>query len=136
MVCMLFDKDCECDIELGDVVDDYFEFRKYKEPTAEQALLFLISEIGELTEAFLERYPQELNLRALVFNNIVSISKTADEVVSETQGWVRNNDRTKKTDISDEVGDALMMLTKFAGKLNIDPVDGMLDKMAKKGFRK
>ena len=37
----------------------------------------------------------------------------ADEIVSRVDGWIRNNDRTRKEDVAKEVADCEMMLAVF-----------------------
>lgn len=92
---------------LPEIVNDYFAFREYKEPDTVQAFLFLASEVGEL----------------------------ADKLVhTQSEEWVRNNPENKNDDIAGEIGDVLMMLTKTAQTLGMDPVGCMLNKMRKKGW--
>lgn len=91
---------------LSDIVKAYYEFRGLTQPDANQAYLFLVSEVGEL----------------------------ADALVANQADWVRNNpDRERK--IEPEIGDVLMMLTVFAMEMGTDPLQAMLDKMASKGFK-
>jgi len=90
---------------LHGIVNKYYEFRGYRPPKAEHALLFLVSEIGELTDA----------------------------AVHGQATWVRNNPE-KERSITDEIGDVMMMLTVYAAAHGTDPVGCMLDKMRKKGF--
>ena len=92
--------------ELTKIVKKYYQFRDLTEPDANQAFLFLTSEIGELADAF----------------------------VADQAEWIRNNPG-KKRSISDEVGDVLMMLTVFAMTQDIDPYHAMLEKMQAKGFQ-
>ena len=91
--------------QLPEVVRAYFEHRGLTAPDTGQALLFLVSEVGELADAFVEEQAQ----------------------------WVRNNPERNRN-ISDEIGDVLMMLTVFADAQGIDPVDAMLAKFERKGF--
>jgi NTP pyrophosphatase (non-canonical NTP hydrolase) len=91
--------------KLAEVVRSYYAFRGLTAPDAGQALLFLVSEVGELADAFVEQQAQ----------------------------WVRNNPGRER-DISAEVGDVLMMLTVFADALGLDPMDAMLAKFERKGF--
>ena len=91
--------------KLPEVVRAYFEHRGLTAPDAGQALLFLVSEVGELADAFVEEQAQ----------------------------WVRNNPERNRN-ISDEIGDVLMMLTVFADAQGIDPMDAMLKKFKRKGF--
>jgi len=90
---------------LPEIVEKYFQFRNLTQPDANQAYLFLVSEIGELADAF----------------------------VADQAAWVRNNPE-KERNVSDEIGDVLMMLTVFAMSQGIDPKQAMLDKMRSKGF--
>lgn len=92
--------------QLPEVVRAYYAHRGLTAPDAGQALLFLVSEIGELADAFVEQQAE----------------------------WVRNNPGRNR-DISDEIGDVLMMLTVFADAQGIDPVEAMLKKFARKGYR-
>ena len=89
---------------LKQIVEDYYTFRGLTRPDATQALMFLVSEVGEL----------------------------ADAHVSTQAAWVRNNER--KRDVSDEIGDVLMMLTAFASECGVDPIDAMLSKFRRKGY--
>jgi hypothetical protein len=48
---------------------------------------------------------------------------------------IRNNDRAKAHNLGHEIGDVLMMLTRFSVAAGVgDPQDAMLAKMATKGF--
>jgi NTP pyrophosphatase (non-canonical NTP hydrolase) len=78
-------------INLVKTVNQYFKHRCYKDPTAEEAMLFLVSEVGEL----------------------------ADLVVSNKQEWVRNNP-DRQRDLIHEIGDVQMMLIKTAEKLGVE----------------
>jgi NTP pyrophosphatase (non-canonical NTP hydrolase) len=90
---------------IPETVRAYFEHRGLTAPDAGQALLFLVSEVGELADAFVEEQAQ----------------------------WVRNNPERNRN-VSDEIGDVLMMLTVFADAQGIDPLDAMLAKFERKGF--
>ena len=92
---------------LRDTVNRYFQVRGYKEPDTVQAFLFLTSEVGELSDKLVHR---------------------------QSEDWVRNHPESKNDDIAGEIGDILMMLTKTADTLGLDPMDCMLEKMARKGF--
>ena len=88
-----------------DVVKAYYQFRGLTIPDDTQALLFLVSEVGEL----------------------------ADSHVEQQASWIRNH-AEKERGIEDEVGDVLMMLTAYCIARGIDPVECMLSKFKKKGF--
>lgn len=64
---------------LIDLIAPYFTHRKLVTPNAENACLFLVSEVGEL----------------------------ADALVSNRQEWVRNNPEKHK-DLAGEIGDVLI----------------------------
>ncbi len=58
---------------------------------------------------------------------------TADEIVSRVPGWIRNNDRMRKEDISKEVADCEMMLAVFMFSLTQSSPDAaLLAKMKEK----
>ena len=94
-------------LDIRVLVNEYFQFRGYHDPDASQAFLFLASEVGEL----------------------------ADKFVHGQASWVRNNPDAKNDDIAGEIGDVLMMLTKFAEKIGVDPIEAMLNKFERKGFK-
>ena len=93
------------DCNLVQLVQVYYDFRGLTQPDANQAFLFLTSEIGEL----------------------------ADALVANQAAWVRNNPGRERV-IPDEIGDVLMMLTVFAATQGIDPVEALKAKMRSKGF--
>ena len=119
---------------LPELVEQYYTHRGYVTPKTDEALLFLVSEVGELCEAYLSLYrPRSFSTR--MFLNLVSrIGRTADGIVSGKAAWVRNGDRKKTASAAYEIGDVQMMLTVVAGSLELEPVGCMLDKMASKGF--
>ena len=90
---------------LVEIVRQYYQYRGLTQPDANQAFLFLVSEVGELSDA----------------------------LVAGQAEWVRNNPGRER-DISAEIGDVLMMLTVFAATQGIDPLEAMLAKMEGKGF--
>ena len=92
------------EVGLRDIVETYYRQRGLTQPDATQALLFLVSEIGELADAHVESQAE----------------------------WVRNNERERG--VEDEIGDVLMMLTVFAATQGVDPLDAMLAKFRRKGF--
>ena len=89
---------------LQELVQGYYEYRGLSWPDANSALLFLVSEVGEL----------------------------ADAQVHEVGGWVRNNERERVP--ADEAADVLMMLMVYCINRGIDPVQALKDKMARKGY--
>jgi len=90
---------------LEKIVVEYYNFRKLVRPNRDQALQFLVSEIGEL----------------------------ADANVHEQANWVRNHE--KERNVADEVGDVMMMLTSYCLASGLpDPIVCMTRKFSKKGF--
>ncbi len=93
-------------MDLYKYLDGYYEFRKMTKPDGHQALLFLVSEVGEL----------------------------ADAVVHGQAEWVRNTPG-KERSVEDEVGDVMMMLAVTAMQMGLpDPVACMRKKLAGKGY--
>jgi NTP pyrophosphatase (non-canonical NTP hydrolase) len=91
---------------LAGLILSYYEFRGLKKPDAEQAFKFLISEIGEMSDA----------------------------MVSQEGGWTRNSPGRERS-IEDEIGDTLQMLVVTALQLGLDPFDCMINKWKKKGWK-
>lgn len=93
-------------MKLSELIYSYYDHRKMPMPGASNALLFLVSEIGEL----------------------------ADAVVHREGTWVRNNP-LKDRSIEDEIGDCMQMLTVTAMQLGLDPLECMKAKWGKRGWR-
>lgn len=93
-------------LSLVELVADYAAFRKLKTPNKDQAFKWLCAEMGELAEA---------------------------DVVGE-QAWVRNNPNKEPSSVADEIGDVLMMLTRYAAAQGLDPLECMKIKWQRKGW--
>lgn len=128
-------------MDLTEVVQQYYEWRKYKAPDATESLFWLISEVGELASAHLSK--PEANItryEKLLLNIMVAVGRKADEHNSRKGGWVRNNGRLvdnitpTRIRISREIADVLMMLTVYANNNGIEPEQALIEKMASKGF--
>lgn len=115
---------------------EYYKFRKYKTPNEEQALLFFLSEVGELCDAARADHGNKFSRDTLdLLADFSSLGLLADNLVSSGNAWVRNGDRHKKADIKDEVADCNMMLDRYAFSAGIPTPDECLaKKMQKKGF--
>lgn len=85
-----------------DEVLRYYQARGLVTPSTDEAMLFLVSEIGEL----------------------------ADALVSKRGQWVRNNPDRERS-IPDELADVLMMTIVLGNALGIDPVQALREKMAR-----
>jgi len=97
-------------MKLVDLVQGYYEYRGYVEPSLWEAYLWLVSEVGELGEALLQ---------------------------DDRHDWVRNNpDKALKDfmDVNSEIGDVLMMLTRVAHEMGVDPMEEMLANWKRKGY--
>lgn len=123
---------------LKELVDAYYIHRGYKSPDRKQALLFLLSEVGELADAYFELcraedQPSERERTAIEF--AVLAGEIADREVSGQKEWVRNNDRVKAPDLGAEAGDVLMMLERFTQAAGLgDPIYCLEAKARTKGF--
>jgi NTP pyrophosphatase (non-canonical NTP hydrolase) len=117
------------------VIEQYARFRKYETPDGNEALIFLVSEIGELARAHLARDPQiDQEARSLLMT-VGDLGERADALVSGRKAWVRNGDRNKPHDARAEVGDVLMMLGRYCAAEGLgEPGSLMLEKMRAKGF--
>ena len=121
--------------DLRSLIDTYYEARNLTTPDAKEALFWLISEIGELTEAWLvqdKSIPSNGAREILVA--MVMLGKRADIAVSEMRGnWLRNFQPSGTIDLEGEVGDVLMMLNRFAQAANLPtPEQCWLDKADQK----
>lgn len=116
------------------IIQKYYQARGLQWPAAKDALWFFLSEVGELADAYLVHHEKELSDEEVkMLKTFADEGFHADEIVSRVDGWVRNNDRVKKEDISKEVADCEMMLTVFMYSLTkTSPDDALLQKMKDK----
>ena len=116
------------------VIQNYYQTRGLQWPSAKDALWFFLSEVGELAEAYLVHHEDELSSEEIDMLNLFAREGLhADEIVSRVDGWIRNNDRIKKEDISKEVADCEMMLGVFMYSLTGSTPDVALrEKMKEK----
>ena len=116
------------------IIQKYYQARGLQWPEAKDALWFFLSEVGELAEAYLVHHEQNLTAEEVkMLKTFADEGFHADEIVSRVDGWVRNNDRVKKEDISKEVADCEMMLAVFMYSLTkTSPDDALLKKMKEK----
>lgn len=117
-----------------ETIQSYYEARGLQWPSAKDALWFYLSEVGELAEAYLAHHKDDLNNEEIQMLEVFAKEGLhADEIVSRVDGWVRNNDRTRKENISKEVADCEMMLAVFMYSLTgTSPDDALLEKMQEK----
>ena len=112
----------------------YYNARGLQWADQKSALLFFLSEVGELAEAYAEvegvgLSGEETNLLA----GFADLGLKADEIVSRKPGWIRNNDRLRKQNIAHEAADCNMMLSVFLESYaNISPDDALREKIALK----
>ena len=119
------------DIEL---IKKYYKARGLAWPGQKDALLFYLSEVGELAEAYLAISPVALDdEERQLLSDFAKLGMHADEIVSRVDGWVRNFDRQRQENIAHEVADCNMMLSvfmeSFAGRT---PDDALREKMTRK----
>lgn len=115
-------------------IQKYYQARGLQWPDAKDALWFFLSEVGELAEAYLAHYEDQLTGEEVqMLKNFSSEGYHADEIVSRIEGWVRNNDRVRKENIHKEVADCEMMLGVFMYSLSGSTPDAaLLAKMKEK----
>lgn len=122
-------------MSIGNIVRQYQSFRKLVTPTASEALLWLMSEVGEMAEAFLLSGPELTPEFSAIVSNIIALGSHADKVVSgRRKDWVRNGDRKKSPNLEFEIGDVRFMLQVFASQVGMDPDLAMLAKFRSKDF--
>ncbi len=116
------------------IIKKYYEVRGLKWPEAKDALWFYLSEVGELAEAFLTQHEEKLSDEEIsLLSQFSEQGQFADQIVSRVPGWIRNNDRIKKENISKEVADCEMMLAVFMLSLTGSTPDAaLLSKMKEK----
>ncbi|MGI6258296.1 MAG: hypothetical protein ACOYKC_00340 [Anaerolineaceae bacterium] len=114
-----------------EIIKDYYDQRGLGWPDQKSALLFYLSEVGELAEAYLAIRPVELSEEEQeLFKSFMQLGLKADEIVSRKPGWIRNNDRLRKENIAHEAADCNMMLSVFMDTYNGQtPDDALRQKM-------
>jgi hypothetical protein len=112
-------------------IKNYYQARGLAWPGQKDALLFYLSEVGELAEAYLAISPVELSEEERqLLSDFASLGMQADEIVSRVDGWVRNFDRQRKENIAHEVADCNMMLSVFMESFEgRTPDDALQEKM-------
>jgi len=115
-------------------IKNYYQARNLQWPDAKDALWFFLSEVGELAEAYLVHHQDQLTEEEVKMLKLFTDEGLhADRIVSRVEGWVRNNDRVRKENISKEVADCEMMLGVFMYSLTGScPDDALLEKMKEK----
>lgn len=114
-----------------EIIKAYYQARGLAWPEQKDALLFYLSEVGELAEAYLSISPVELSEEEKkLLADFASLGLKADEIVSRVDGWVRNFDRQRKENIAHEVADCNMMLSVFMEAFEgRSPDDALKEKM-------
>ena len=117
-----------------EIIKAYYTARGLQWADQKSALLFFLSEVGELAEAYAEVEGQGLSLEeAELLARFASLGMDADEIVSRKPGWIRNNDRLRKQNIAHEAADCNMMLSVFMESYaNVSPDEALREKMALK----
>lgn len=117
-----------------EIIQEYYRQRGLGCPDQKSALLFYLSEVGELAEAYLALEPVELTEEERgLLQQFSDLGMKADEIVSRKPGWVRNNDRICKENIAHEAADCNMMLSVFLETYSSQsPDDALLEKMTLK----
>lgn len=112
----------------------YYTARGLQWADQKSALLFFLSEVGELAEAYAEVEGAGLTSEENeLFSRFASLGLEADEIVSRKPGWIRNNDRLRKQNVAHEAADCNMMLSVFMeAYFHLSPDDALREKMALK----
>ena len=112
----------------------YYNARGLQWADQKSALLFFLSEVGELAEAYAEVEGEGLtNEEKELCSRFASLGLEADEIVSRKPGWIRNNDRLRKQNVAHEAADCNMMLSVFMeAYAHLSPDDSLREKMALK----
>jgi hypothetical protein len=115
-------------------IQKYYQARGLQWPSAKNALWFFLSEVGELAEAYLAHHQDALTEEEIeLLQNFSDEGFRADEIVSRVEGWIRNNDRIRKENISKEVADCEMRLGVFMFSLTgKTPDEALITKMEEK----
>ena len=114
-----------------DEIKSYYHKRGLKEPTALEALMWMISEVGELVEAYIVETGDAKYRHTL--KNFIAICRDIEKRVAERPGWVRNNQPKNTYDLTGECADVLMMLSVFADKAGLpEPEVCLREKMERK----
>lgn len=91
------------------LIKNYYDYRDLKWPNFDQAMKFVLTEIGEVFEVDLNR---------------------------PNNGWVRNNPQDKhpysKEKMAEELGDVIFMLLVAGIVEDVNPLEAMVNKMNKK----
>ena len=117
-----------------EIIKAYYNARGLQWADQKSALLFFLSEVGELAEAYAEVEGSGLSSEEReLLARFATLGSEADEIVSRKPGWIRNNDRLRKQNIAHEAADCNMMLSVFMESYaNISPDDVLREKMALK----
>lgn len=117
-----------------EIIKAYYNARGLQWADQKSALLFFLSEVGELVEAYAEVENSGLNCEEKeLLARFASLGLEADAIVSRKPGWIRNNDRLRKQNIAHEAADCNMMLSVFMESYaNLSPDDALREKMALK----
>lgn len=112
-------------------IQAYYNARGLRWADQKSALLFFLSEVGELAEAYLAHHQADLSTEeSELMENFSNLGILADTIVSRIPGWIRNNDRIRKENIEFEVADCNMMLSVFMYSLTgRTPDDALTEKM-------
>lgn len=117
-----------------EIIKAYYNARGLQWADQKSALLFFLSEVGELAEAYAEVEGSGLSSEEReLLARFATLGSEADAIVSRKPGWIRNNDRLHMQNIAHEAADCNMMLSVFMESYaNLSPDDALREKMALK----
>lgn len=100
---------------LRPTIDAYYAARQMTSPDDSESLLWLLSEIGELVDAWLRSKERNLSPDTrFILDEAVTLGVEAERIVASTKRWIRNNQPKGSIELGGEIGDVLMMLDRFA----------------------
>lgn len=120
---------------LREIIDQYYSLRGLVTPNDTESLLWLISEVSELVEAWRISGKRKLTPDAsYVFDEVITLGKEAELAVAKNgKEWIRNRQFKGTVDLGGEIGDVLMMLDRFAAAVSHqEPKHELMTKLRRK----
>jgi NTP pyrophosphatase (non-canonical NTP hydrolase) len=121
-----------------DIVREYYLQKDIKFPEeAQQALAYLIAEVGELSAALHSAggVIKEETTYPFMVMSMTGLGAMADILAcSDAEDWTRYEQRDMAPTLEDEIGDVLMALIVLASHFGVDPLDCMINTMKKRGM--
>lgn len=119
---------------LRETIDQYYALRGLTPPNDSESLLWLISELGELVDAWMKtKHPDLPSDARYVFDEMITLGSEAEAAVTNGKHWIRNNQPKGSIELGGEIGDVLMMLDRFAAATSHqEPKHELMTKLRRK----